>query len=62
VALIKSQKVNWSDIFYAPIINIAVCNVTLLNKFPQPCSGFWVNFVVISCHLPTLTNALPDRK
>jgi hypothetical protein len=39
MALSKSSKFIWSDIFDAPVVNHAVGDVTLFNEFPQPSGG-----------------------
>jgi hypothetical protein len=60
VALGKSAKVIWVDIFYAPRVYFAVSDVSGFDEFFQPrCCG-WVDLVVVGAHQYNLV--LPQRK
>ena len=47
MALSKTGKFVWGDIFYAPFIYDTISDVPLFYQFAQPCCGFGVVFVVI---------------
>ncbi len=47
VALSKSSKLIWADIFDAPFVHDARGDHVARNQFAQPCRGEWVDLVVV---------------
>jgi hypothetical protein len=57
MALNKSGKVVWSDIFDAPFVDFARRDQVVIGELAQPCRGEWVVFVVVGAHAADLINS-----
>ena len=57
MALLKAAEVAWVNIFDAPFVYFAGCDVSGGYQVAKPLGGEWVNLVVVSRHIPSGRNS-----